>query len=183
MAPFFHFILRRGQEEEATQLSGNPFNHPTPLSPPEGPASCLLFPPAQVCHPGTPSPGSPAPRPLPLNDKVDAVPLLQDPLQLGNSVGAGALEGDLVWDAHDLHGLRVAGDLPVGDGDHVVQAQGFRWKGNVKAERGVEAVGRAGPQGLVITASHLPGVPTTLATQQPEGILLKYVTLPFEKCP
>ena len=65
----------------------------------------------------------------------------------------------------------------------MVQAQGFRWKGNVKAERGVEAVGRAGPQGLVITASHLPGVPTTLATQQPEGILLKYVTVPFEKCP
>lgn len=84
----------------------------------------------------------PATHPAPLNDEVDAVPLLQDPLQLGNSVGAGTLEGDLVRDAHDLHGLRVAGNLPVGDGHHVVQSQGFRWKAMAK----LKAAGHAGAQ-------------------------------------
>lgn len=100
---------------------------PVPSSPPGGPCPLLtpLFPPPR--HPGTPSSG-PAPHPVPLNDEVDAVSLLQDPLQLGDPVGAGALKGDLVRDAHDLHSLRVASNLPVGDGDHVVQAQGFRWK-------------------------------------------------------
>lgn len=77
---------------------------------------------------------APGPYPVPLNDEVDAMPLLQDPFQLGDPIGAGAFEGDLVRDAHNLHSLWVTGNLPVGDGDHVVQAQGFRWKGNGKAE-------------------------------------------------
>ena len=89
---------------------------------------------------------APATRPVPLNDEVDAVPLLQDPLQLGDPVGAGTFKGDLVRDAHNLHSLRVTGDLSVGDGDHVVQAQGFRWGSNGKAECKTEAAGQQGPR-------------------------------------
>lgn len=126
--------------------------------------------PAQPSHCSTPSPGpawskgqAPATRPVPLNDEVDAVPLLQDPLQLGDPVGAGTLKGDLVRDAHDLHGLRVAGDLSVGDGDHVVQAQGFRWGSNGKAECKTEPAGQQGPG-----RGHLPGhLPGTSGPQRP----------------
>lgn len=60
---------------------------------------------------------------VPFDDEADAVALVQDALELGDSVGAGPLEGDLVGDADDLHGSGVAGDLAVGDGDHVVQTQ------------------------------------------------------------
>lgn len=49
--------------------------------------------------------------------------LVQDALQLGDPVGAGSLEGDLVRDADDLHGPRVAGDFTVGDRHHVIQTQ------------------------------------------------------------
>lgn len=46
--------------------------------------------------------------------------LVQDAFELGNSVGAGSLEGDLVGDANDLHGSRVAGYFAVGDRHHVI---------------------------------------------------------------
>lgn len=45
---------------------------------------------------------------------------VQDAFELGNSVGAGSLEGDLVGDADDLHGPRVAGDFAVGYRHHVI---------------------------------------------------------------
>ena len=51
---------------------------------------------------------------------------LQDAFEFGHSVGAGPFEGDVVWDADDLHGLWVTGYLPVRHWNHVVQAQGLR---------------------------------------------------------
>lgn len=56
----------------------------------------------------------------PLDDKMDVVPLLQYPLEFGDAVGARPFEGYFVRDANDFHGLGVARDLPVWDGDHVV---------------------------------------------------------------
>lgn len=64
--------------------------------------------------------GRDPPRHPPLDDKVDVVPLLQDPLEFGDAVGAGPFEGDFVRDADDFHRLGVARDLPIWDGDHVV---------------------------------------------------------------
>lgn len=54
--------------------------------------------------------------------------LLQDALELGDPVGAGPLEGDLVGDADDLHGAGVTCYLAVGDGHHVIETQGLRCK-------------------------------------------------------
>ena len=68
---------------------------------------------------------------LPFDDEADGVPLVQDALELGHAVRARPLEGDLVGDAEDLHGARVARDLPVWDRDHVVQTQCLRWGGNI----------------------------------------------------
>lgn len=64
--------------------------------------------------------GCDPPRHPPLDDKVDVVPLLQDPLEFGDAIGARPFEGDFVRDADDFHRLGVARDLPVWDGDHVV---------------------------------------------------------------
>lgn len=54
--------------------------------------------------------------------------LIQDSFKLGNSVGAGPLERDLVRDADDLHGPRVTCYLAVGHRHHVIQPQGFSWR-------------------------------------------------------
>lgn len=59
----------------------------------------------------------------PFDDEADPVALVQDALELGNAVGAGPLEGDLVGNADDLHRSGVARDLPVGNRNHVIQAQ------------------------------------------------------------
>lgn len=60
---------------------------------------------------------------IPFHDEADAMALVQDAFELGHSVGAGSLEGDLVGDADDLHGTGVAGYLAVGDRHHVVETQ------------------------------------------------------------
>lgn len=54
--------------------------------------------------------------------------LLQDALELGDPVGAGPLEGNLVGDADDLHGAGVTCYLAVGDRHHVIETQGLRCK-------------------------------------------------------
>lgn len=59
-------------------------------------------------------------RRLPFDNEADSVALVQDAFELGNSIGAGSLEGDLVRDADDLHGPRVAGYFAVGDRHHVI---------------------------------------------------------------
>ncbi len=46
--------------------------------------------------------------------------LVEDPFELGNAVGAGSLEGDLVGDADDLHSPGVAGYFAVRDRHHVI---------------------------------------------------------------
>lgn len=56
----------------------------------------------------------------PFDDKMDVVPLLQYPFQFGDTIGARPFERNFVWDANDLHCLRVTGNLPVWDRDHVV---------------------------------------------------------------
>lgn len=61
----------------------------------------------------------------PFDDKMDVVPLLQYPFELGDPIGARSFERNFVWDANDLHSLGVTGNLPVWDRDHVVQPQGF----------------------------------------------------------
>lgn len=48
---------------------------------------------------------------------------VQDALELGNAVGAGPLERDLVGDPDDLYGAGVARYFTVGDRDHVIQPQ------------------------------------------------------------
>lgn len=60
------------------------------------------------------------PRHPPFDDKMDVVPLLQYPFEFGDTIGARSFEGYFVRDADDFHGLGVAGNLPVRDGDHVV---------------------------------------------------------------
>lgn len=57
---------------------------------------------------------------LPFDYEADSVTFIQDAFELGNSVGAWSLEGDLVWDADDLHGPRIAGDFAVGDRHHMI---------------------------------------------------------------
>ena len=59
-------------------------------------------------------------RTLPFDYEANPVALVQDALELGNSVGTWSLEGDLVWDAYDLHSPRVAGYFAVGDRHHVI---------------------------------------------------------------
>ena len=56
----------------------------------------------------------------PFDDEADPVALVQDAFELGDAVGAGSLEGDLVGDADDLHGPWVAGYFAVGDRHHVI---------------------------------------------------------------
>lgn len=63
---------------------------------------------------------------LPFDDEADCVALLQDALELGDPVGAGPLEGNLVGDADDLHGAGVTCYLAVGDRHHVIETQGLR---------------------------------------------------------
>lgn len=57
---------------------------------------------------------------LPFDNEADSMALVQDALELGNSIGAGSLEGDLVRDANDLYGPWVAGYFAVGDRHHVI---------------------------------------------------------------
>lgn len=64
----------------------------------------------------------------PFDYEADPVALVQDAFELGDSVGAGSLEGDLVRDADDLHRSRIAGYFAVGHRHHVVQTQGLRWR-------------------------------------------------------
>lgn len=70
--------------------------------------------------------------PSPFDHEADGVALVQDALQLGDAVRARPLEGDLVRDADDLHGSRVAGDFAVGDRHHVIQTQSLRCKRDEK---------------------------------------------------
>lgn len=56
----------------------------------------------------------------PFDYEADSVALIQDALELWDSVGAGSLEGDLVWDAYDLHGPWITGYFAVGDRHHVI---------------------------------------------------------------
>ena len=57
---------------------------------------------------------------LPFDNEADSMALVQDAFELGNSVGAGSLEGDLVGNANDLHGPWVAGYFAVGNRHHVI---------------------------------------------------------------
>lgn len=57
---------------------------------------------------------------LPFDDEADPVALVQDAFELGNSICAGSLEGDLVRDADDLHGPWVTGYFAIGDRHHVI---------------------------------------------------------------
>lgn len=59
-------------------------------------------------------------RSLPFDYEADSVALVQDAFELGNSIRARPLEGNLVGNADDLHGPWVAGDFAVGDRHHVI---------------------------------------------------------------
>lgn len=65
---------------------------------------------------------------LPLDDESYSVALVQDAFKLGYSVRARPLEGDLIWDADDLHGSRIAGDFAVGNRHHVIKTKRLRWR-------------------------------------------------------
>lgn len=71
----------------------------------------------------------------PFNDESYSVALVQDAFELGHAICARPLEGDLIWDADDLHGSRVAGDFAVGDRHHVIETKSLRWRKNKQTKK------------------------------------------------